>query len=159
VSELPRGDEPPDRATWRAAFVGAPREPAGAGWRAGLDGWWGVPYLLGGTTAAGVDCSGLVQRVYRATAGLGLPRHSLDQLRAGRRVPPARLQPGDVVFLTHAASGVSHAAIVLDAGDPPRLVHASFERGAVVEETLDALLERYRFRSARRYLPEGAEAP
>lgn len=74
----------------------------------------GVPYLWGGTTPAGLDCSGLVQRVYREVAGVELPRVSRDQARAGTAVPSlAEARPGDLVAF---GSPVDHIGIYIGDG-------------------------------------------
>jgi peptidoglycan DL-endopeptidase CwlO len=60
----------------------------------------GVPYVWGGTTPGGFDCSGLMVYVY-AKLGIELPRTSRSQFRVGGYIPPNRLdllQPGDLVF-------------------------------------------------------------
>jgi peptidoglycan DL-endopeptidase CwlO len=60
----------------------------------------GVPYVWGGTTPSGFDCSGLMQYSY-AQIGISLPRTSREQFHAGAYIPPDRLdllQPGDLVF-------------------------------------------------------------
>jgi len=59
--------------------------------------WLGTPYLYGGTTRKGVDCSGFVQNVFKAK-GIDLPRVTTDQVKKGREVSKAQLQPGDLVF-------------------------------------------------------------
>lgn len=66
----------------------------------------GVPYVYGGTTPSGFDCSGFVQYVY-AHNGLyqiQLPRTTYDQINVGTPVSKSNLQPGDLVFFGSASS-------------------------------------------------------
>ncbi len=58
----------------------------------------GVPYVYGGTTPSGFDCSGFVQYVYRNCAGIELPRDTYGQITKGTPVSQSNLQPGDLVF-------------------------------------------------------------
>ncbi|MDF0480739.1 NlpC/P60 family protein [Vagococcus sp. PNs007] len=57
----------------------------------------GVPYVWGGTTPQGFDCSGLVQYVYNKL-GVSLPRVTYDQEYAGKIIPFEQLEPGDLLF-------------------------------------------------------------
>jgi cell wall-associated NlpC family hydrolase len=70
----------------------------------------GVPYVFGGTSVAGFDCSGYVQHVF-ATLGIHLPRTADAQFYAGKRV--RHLRPGDLVFFQTYAPGPSHVGIYL----------------------------------------------
>ena len=61
----------------------------------------GVPYVWGGTTPSGFDCSGFVQYVYRHF-GIYLPRTTYSQIAMGRSVARENLVPGDLVFFRSA---------------------------------------------------------
>ena len=73
----------------------------------------GTPYLWGGNTPSGFDCSGFVQYVY-AAYGIGLPRTADMQFAVGRSV--AEPAPGDLLFFQTYAYGASHVAIYLGNG-------------------------------------------
>jgi hypothetical protein len=76
--------------------------------------WLGVPYLFGGCSHAGVDCSCLVQNVY-AAAGIHLPRVAVDQFNATSAVSEAA--PGDLVFFANTYQpGISHVGIYIGNG-------------------------------------------
>ncbi|MEU9183579.1 NlpC/P60 family protein [Streptomyces sp. NPDC048484] len=65
----------------------------------------GRPYIWGANGPGGFDCSGLIQWSY-GQAGIGLPRTSQSQAHAGRQVPLAQAQPGDIVTYRDDASHV-----------------------------------------------------
>lgn len=81
----------------------------------------GVPYVFGGTSRNGFDCSGFTQYVFQA-GGVSLPRTSYAQFGVGSSVSKNELQPGDLVFFTTYAKGASHVGIYIGGG---RFVHAS----------------------------------
>jgi cell wall-associated NlpC family hydrolase len=57
----------------------------------------GVPYLWGGTTPSGFDCSGFTRYVFQQV-GISLPRTSSEQRYAGTEVPASAAQPGDLIW-------------------------------------------------------------
>lgn len=84
----------------------------------------GVPYVWGGESPSGFDCSGLVQWAY-GRLGITLPRVAADQFHAGRPVRSSALAPGDLVFFE---SGIGHVAMYLGDG----LIVEAPHPGAVV---------------------------
>lgn len=75
----------------------------------------GVPYLWGGTTPAGFDCSGLVQYCYREVFNIELPRTTCYQCEVGVEVPFEELLPGDLLFFADGGD-VHHVAMYLGDG-------------------------------------------
>jgi soluble lytic murein transglycosylase-like protein len=78
----------------------------------------GVPYVWGGTSPDGLDCSGLVQLVYK-NLGIDLPRVSYQQAEAGTPVASmAEAQPGDLIAWDNSSrnNGVDHIAIYIGDG-------------------------------------------
>jgi cell wall-associated NlpC family hydrolase len=92
----------------------------------------GTPYVFGGTSTSGFDCSGFVQHVF-GMLGIELPRTADAQYDAGR---PAVGGPraGDLVFFD-TYGGVSHVGIYLGHGE---FVHASSSRGVMVSKLSEA---------------------
>ena len=98
--------------------------------------WLGAPYLWGGVTMGGVDCSGFVQAVYRLH-GQVIPRDSDQQSRFGELVEPgddfAALLPGDLAFFSEEGTRVTH--VVMSTGGP-RIIHSSLGNGGVARNDL-----------------------
>jgi cell wall-associated NlpC family hydrolase len=157
---------PPPLETW-VPPPSVSRTPQAAALEVALSEFYGAPYRYGGTTPAGVDCSGLIQALYQR-AGINLPRTVAEQYQAGRPVRRQDLQFGDVVFFNRYCqnrsprvytaalfgsgwgSQVCHDGFYLGGG---RFVHASHQ--GVFVSRLDAEVWKVSFCGARRYLPGG----
>jgi peptidoglycan DL-endopeptidase CwlO len=92
----------------------------------------GTPYVFGGTSAGGFDCSGYVQHVF-SMLGLHLPRTADAQYAAAHRILGA-MRPGDLVFFQTYEIGASHVGIYLG---NDRFIHSSSSHGVVVSTLQD----------------------
>lgn len=75
--------------------------------------WLNVPYLFGGATRKGIDCSGLVMVAYKAALGINLPHFATAIGRYGHAVPRAQAAAGDVV-LWGTPANYPHCAIAIN---------------------------------------------
>ncbi|WP_238883318.1 NlpC/P60 family protein [Clostridium sp. YIM B02551] len=98
----------------------------------------GIPYVYGGTTTAGFDCSGFVQYVY-SQMGIQLNRTTFDQINQGTPVSQSELKPGDLIFTENGG----HVGIYVGNG---QMIHAP-RTGDVVRIT-----DIYHYYSARRII-------
>jgi hypothetical protein len=98
--------------------------------------WMGVPYLWGGITMGGVDCSGFVQALFRMH-GHELPRDADQQSRTGQPVDPGvdfeKLLAGDLLFFTEEPGRVTH--VTLSTGGPG-IIHSSLGNGGVARNLM-----------------------
>ena len=138
----PRSElSPPDVAP---ALADSPSD-----WRGVAMSLLGVPYVYGGQSRTGTDCSGLVLQVFAGT-GLKLPRQSAQQAQTGAVVGLPDLQAGDLLFFdTEGRGTVTHVGIYLGDGE---FINANSYGGQVAVNQLSEKYFAQRYLWARRVL-------
>ncbi|KGE20885.1 C40 family peptidase [Paenibacillus wynnii] len=110
----------------------------------------GTPYLWGGTTSAGFDCSGFILYLLKKFNVDNLPRTSQSQAKVGTPVTKENLRSGDLVFFNTLGTGISHAGIYL--GDN-QFAHSSSSKGVRISKLSDTYYKD-RYVTARRVVDE-----
>jgi len=97
---------------------------------AAADQYLGVPYVYGGNTPDGFDCSGFTKYVF-SSIGITLPRTADEQYDIGTPVAYSNLRPGDLLFFDSGYSGISHTGIYVGNHE---FVSATTSQGVVVAD-------------------------
>jgi len=111
----------------------------------------GTPYLYGGNTREGIDCSGFTARVYEKGAEHLLPRSAREQFSVGSPVAKSNLEFGDLVFFNTTGHRPSHVGIYIE---DDLFAHASVSKGVTLS-SLESTYYRKRFVGARRVVSPG----
>ncbi|MDD1504931.1 NlpC/P60 family protein [Lysinibacillus sp. CNPSo 3705] len=106
----------------------------------------GVPYLYGGTTTKGLDCSGYTSKVF-ADLGIELNRTSGSQYQQGTAVAKKDLEIGDLLFFNTSGKGVSHVAIYMGEG---KMIHSQTGKGVSYSNVDDPYYWGSRYIGAKR---------
>ncbi len=109
--------------------------------------WRGTPYVLGGASKSGVDCSRFVNIVFDRYFGVELPTNTRTQLNAGKGIPRSALRTADLVFFRTGRQTL-HVGIIVEGDD---FLHASTSQGVMIS----SLSESYwssRYLAARRVM-------
>lgn len=90
--------------------------------------WLNTPYLLGGETKAGVDCSGFVLNVLREVHGVKIPDMTMANIKLNS-IPVEILTEGVLIFFNRPNKPAHHGGIVINANE---FVHASSSKGVTI---------------------------
>jgi len=103
--------------------------------------WYGVPYLLGGTSKLGIDCSAFVQQLYGIVYQTDLMRTANQQFSSSLYIPDwDKLNEGDLVFFKIRSSRISHVGVYLGNG---KFVHASASKGVMISDLKEKYWTKY----------------
>ena len=114
--------------------------------------WSGTPHVWGGTSRSGIDCSALVQTVYKDLFNVSLPRTTAQQSTIGQPVQQKDIRTGDLVFYRIDA-GTRHVGIYLGNNE---FFHASKSQGVTISSIDDPYWEK-RFWMMRRIIHDARE--
>lgn len=111
----------------------------------------GTPYVWGGESGRGFDCSGFIIRVMRDLGYRSLPHSAAEQFNYGTPIAQALLKPGDLVFFANTYKpGISHVGIYLGRR---RFIHAAGTGLGTIVSSLDTPKYQAKYAGARRLVP------
>jgi len=110
--------------------------------------WDGVPYRYGGTSRKGVDCSSLMQILYRDAFGLKIPRTTAHQAKVGYQIKKNSSREGDLVFFK-TGYNTRHSGIIIE---KDKFIHSSTKYGVMIS-SLNNPYWKSKYWQTRRLLP------
>jgi lipoprotein Spr len=97
-----------------------------------IDEWWGTPYVLGGSSKRGVDCSYFTLDVMNAMYNTNLKRTAAEQYNQSEKIDWSDLKEGDLIFFkTDGSRSISHVGIYMTNN---KFAHASTSQGVTISD-------------------------
>lgn len=149
VKEVPYVPTPSDEAkeAGRVNSLGIERDPNdNEELYDAVQSWIGTPYLYGGETKAGVDCSGFVGHIYQQVYHRRLHRVANDMQQDCTLISRSELREGDLVFFTNSKGKVSHVGIYLK---DDIFAHSSTSRGVIISRLGDSYWSKHFYKGGR----------
>lgn len=115
----------------------------------GIAEWLGTPYVYGGCTKEGTDCSGFVKTLYKEIYHVDLNRSAADLFKNVSEVRKKNLKAGDLVFFKINNKKISHVGIYISNN---KFVHAATSKGVMVSDLTEAYYLKYYYTAGRIYL-------
>ncbi|MGM0520112.1 MAG: NlpC/P60 family protein [Campylobacterota bacterium] len=107
--------------------------------------WRGVRYKWGGDSKSGIDCSAFVQKAYKNSFDLNIPRTTRYQHKVGKYINKSSLRLGDLLFFKTGQDS-RHVGIYLDNG---KFMHASTSKGVIISSLNNSYFKKHYWKAKR----------